>query len=150
MYYLAQTIKLENTKIHTDIYLNESDGSNKKCWKKMLFGINWELFSENTFSWWDMSALPECWPDAGANSLKYNYLNGIHYVKRFNVGIPDGAIKLEETLIDGPTLIRTDIPHATVYKNSIKNRIGISIRFDESDFIDWNSVTDLFKIINKQ
>lgn len=117
-------------------------------WKKLLFGINWEILgSVNTFSWWDMSKLQECWPvePMAVGSVKYAYLNGIHYSKRGNLGIPEGAIKIEEVDISSPTLVRTDIPHMTMFSNPNVNRVGISIRFDERDFNNWNDVVEFFK-----
>lgn len=139
------TSELDNRMIHTDIKLVGSNKFDAACWKKLLFGINWELeHSYNVFSWWDMSALPECYP-AEDIAKKYDILNGIHYVKRGNLGIPEGAIKLQETIIDGPTLVRTDVPHMTLYNNPVGKRVGISVRFDESNFTDWNSVCEFFE-----
>jgi hypothetical protein len=139
--------KLETRMIHADVQLAGKDKFQKSSWKKLIFGINWELMgSENLFSWWDMSALKECWP-AEELGQKYNILNGIHYVKRGNLGVPSGAIKLEETPIVGPTLVRTEIPHMTVYKNKSHTRVGVSVRFDESSFSDWQSVTEFLKPI---
>lgn len=133
----------ETRMIHTDIAL---DKQNK--WQKLLFGINWEVTGHhNMFSWWDMSSLKECWPDEPLPK-KYDYLNGVHYGKRLNLGVPEGAIKLQEVLIDGPTLVRTDIPHATVYKasdNVTGSRIGVSVRFFEDDFKSWEDVHAFFE-----
>lgn len=117
-------------------------------WKKLLFGINWEILgSSNTFSWWDMSAVKECWPNEPmtAAGIKFTYLNGIHYGRRGQLGIPEGAIKIEETDITGPTLVRTEIPHMTLFHNPNVNRVGISVRFDERQFNSWNDVTEFFK-----
>lgn len=133
--------------IHTDIQLSGTDRMDKNSWKKLLFGINWELFdAQNIFSWWDMGNVPECWP-AEDIAVKYNYLNGIHYGKRGNLGIPEGATKIEEVDISCPTLVRTNIPHMTVYNSKSTNRVGISIRFDESGFDNWDDVIEFFKPI---
>lgn len=129
--------------IHADIGLNQQNQ-----WQKLLFGINWEVTGHhNIFSWWDMSKFKECWPDEPLPK-KYDYLNGIHYVKRLNLGIPEGAVKLQEVEIDQPTLVRTDLPHATVYKATehvTGNRIGLSVRFFEDDFKTWEDVYTFFK-----
>lgn len=139
--------KLETRMIHADVQLRGQNKFERSSWKKLFFGINWELSgSENMFSWWDMSALKECWP-AEELGTKYNYLNGIHYVKRGNLGIPEGAKKIEETLIEGPTLVRTELPHMTVYKNNTRTRVGVSVRFDESQFDSWEAVTKFFSPI---
>jgi hypothetical protein len=131
--------------IHTDIALNK-EGQ----WKKLLFGINWEITGHhNIFSWWDMSRVPEVWPGPEESiAKKYDYLNGIHYVSRLNMGVPEGAAKIEEVVIDTPTLVRTDLPHATVYKptpDTSHLRVGLSIRFFEDDFSSWEDVYKFFE-----
>jgi hypothetical protein len=50
------------------------------------------------------------------------------------MGIPETATLLDQTSIDGPTLVRTDIPHTTLYKNTTTNRVGVSVRFFEEDY----------------
>ena len=137
--------EIENRMIHTDIQYLGGDKCNKESWKRLIFGINWEIEgSHNIFSWWDMNAVNECYP---AEDLvkKYDILNGIHYVKRGNLGVPEGAKKIEETVIDGPTLVRTNIPHMTLYHNPKNTRVGISVRFDESKFNGWDDVVKYFE-----
>lgn len=128
---------LEDRLIHTDLAMN-ADGT----WRKCLFGINWELEdTTNLFSWYDMSRVKEVWPtEELSEHSKYKLLNGIHYVTRGGMGIPDGAVKLDETLIDGPTLVRTDVAHLTLYESKTYKRLGISVRFDESGFSSWEDV----------
>ena len=41
----------------------------------------------------------------------------------------------------GPTLVRTNAPHMTIYKSTLLPRVGVSVRFDESDFDTWEDVT---------
>jgi hypothetical protein len=129
--------------IHTDVGL-QSD----LTWKKMLFGINWEIGdTENLFSWWNTDNVEAFWPDKDKTAaadlpFKYKLLNGIHYEKRYNVGIPANAVKLDEVMISqptGPVLVRTDVAHATYYTSSI-TRVGVSVRFDESKFSEWSDV----------
>ncbi len=136
---------MDTRMIHTDIALNK-EGK----WQKSLFGINWEITGHhNIFSWWDMSRVPEAWPGPDeVLSKKYDYLNGIHYVKRLNLGVPEGAVKIQEVLLDAPTLVRTDLPHATVYKatpGATLNRVGVSVRFFEDDFSSWEDVYKFFE-----
>ena len=130
---------LKDRLIHTDLAMNP-DGS----WRKCLFGINWELEgASNLFSWYDMSKVKEAWPDEElSENSKYKLLNGIHYVTRGGMGIPEGAVKLEETYIDGPTLVRTDIGHLTLYTSKIHKRLGISVRFDETPFESFDHVVE--------
>lgn len=134
-----KTSSLETRMIHTDIQQQPN-----LTWKKLLFGINWEIGdAENIFSWYDMSKLQEIWPGVVAPT-KYQTLSGIHYVKRFNNGIPEGAVKLDETTLTydgGPTLVRTNVPHITLYKSKLLPRVGVSVRFDESEFDTWEDVT---------
>jgi hypothetical protein len=138
-----QDSKIEDRMIHADVAMNR-DGA---TWRKLIFGINWEIEqSENIFSWWDMSALKECWPDEQLGEFsKYKILNGIHYVNRGFLGIPDLAVKLDETVISGPTAVRTEIPHMTLYTSPTYKRLGISVRFDESKFNSWSDVVELLK-----
>jgi hypothetical protein len=125
--------------IHTDLQ-QQADQS----WKKLLFGINWEIGdAENLFSWYDMSKLKEVYPSSMIPK-KFKILGGIHYENRFQLGVPDSAVKLDETLMTfdtGPTLVRTDVPHMTVYRSKLLPRVGVSVRFDESDFDTWEDVT---------
>lgn len=123
--------------IHTDLAMT-ADGT----WRKMLFGINWEIEdSHNEFSWWDMSKIKEAWPDEELSEhSKYKLLNGIHYIARGHMGVPEEAVQLDATIIDCPTLVRTDTPHLTIYKSPTHKRLGISVRFDESNFNTWDDV----------
>lgn len=119
--------------IHTDVAADSRVPGN---WRKLVAGVNWEIEgSVNDFYWYDMTGIKECWPDEelGAAS-KFNYLNGIHFIERLKMGIPETATLLDQTSIDGPTLVRTDIPHTTLYKNTTTNRVGVSVRFHEEDF----------------
>lgn len=130
---------LDDRLIHTDLQLTRTGE-----WKKLLFGINWELEgSVNEFSWWDMSSIPEAWPNEELPEVsKYKILNGIHYGKRAQMGVPEGARQLDSTFIDGPTMVRTEIPHLTIYKSSTFDRLGISVRFDESQIPSWDHAVE--------
>lgn len=135
-----KTSTIDTRLIHTDLQQQPD-----LTWKKLLFGINWEIGdAENILSWWDMDAVKACYPGPIMPS-KYKTLNGIHYVDRFNLGIPEGAVKLDETTLTfdtGPTLVRTDVAHMAVYKSKRLNRVGVSVRFDESQFDEWSDVVD--------
>jgi hypothetical protein len=129
---------LPNRMIHTDLHIGKTGK-----WEKFIFGINWEINeSHNEFYWWDMSSVEEVWPEEDTPKI---LLNGIHYGQRTKLGVPDGVKKLDQTVIDGPTLIRTNIPHSTEYYNENYNRLGISIRFDESNFNNWEDVLKKLK-----
>ena len=125
--------------IHTDLYQLPD-----LTWKKILFGINWEIGdAENIFRWYDMTGIKEIWPLVVVPE-KYQTLSGIHYIDKFKSGIPEGAILLDEVVMTydgGPTLVRTNAPHMTIYKSTLLPRVGVSVRFDESDFDTWEDVT---------
>lgn len=133
-----KTADLDSRMIHTDLHTD-----NNQNWKKSIFGINWEILGgRNEFYWWDMSAMEEVWPQPDDPKT---VLNGIHYSFRFNLGVPKDAIKLDQTFIDGPTLVRTNVPHSTKYHNDHHNRLGISVRFDETNFNTWEDVLKKLK-----
>ncbi len=135
--------------IHTDIQLKpgitQDNKNNKDSWKKLIFGINWELFdTNNLFSWWDMSSHKEYLPTENDLPKQYEYLNGIHYGKRLQMGILPGSVKLAETLIDGPTMVRTNIPHMTLFNGQPGvQRVGVSVRFDESGINSWEDALEI-------
>lgn len=134
---------LEDRLIHTDVRLG-ADG----FWRKIIFGLNWEIEnSSNEFSWWDMTGLTEIYPfeEQPQGFSKYKILNGIHFIDRAKFGVPAEAKQLESTMIDGATLVRTDVPHMTLYKSNTYKRLGISIRFDESDLSSWDDVLERFR-----
>jgi hypothetical protein len=90
-----------------------------------------------------MSKLKEVYPGVVVPN-KFKILGGIHYEDRFRLGIPDSAVTLDETLMTydtGPTQVRTNVPHMTVYRSKLLPRVGVSVRFDESDFDTWEDVT---------
>lgn len=135
--------------IHSDLALDKRVPSQ---WRNLVAGVNWELEgTHNDFYWYDMTGIKECWPSAPlAEGSKFNYLNGIHFVERFKLGVPETAKLLDQTTIDGPTLVRTDIPHATLFNNPTTARVGISVRFHEEDFDHlWEGAVDKFTSLIK-
>jgi hypothetical protein len=142
----------ETRLIHRDLYWDYTN----KAWRSYYCGINWELRASNLFSWWDMSAIPEAPPfhpyviTDGVVGIDHDLakLNGVHYGKRLSMGIHKDAVKLDETYIDGPTLVRTDIPHMTVF-NDTDIRVGISLRIDETDLNSWDKIVQRFAPVIK-
>ena len=129
---------LTNRMIHTDLHIGKTGE-----WEKFIFGINWEINgSHNEFYWWDTSSAKEVWPSKNTPKVS---LNGIHYGHRMKLGVPEGVKKLDQTVIDGPTLIRTNVAHSTEYHNENQNRLGITVRFDESNFNNWEEVLEKLK-----
>ena len=140
----------KNRMIHSDVAFDNQTHGN---WRRLVAGVNWEIEgSHNDFYWYDMTGIKECWPvEQLANTSKFNYLNGIHFGERFKMGIPDTAKLLDKTVIDGPTLVRTDIPHATLFNNPTTTRVGVSVRFHEEDFNhSWDNALKKFSSIIKE
>jgi hypothetical protein len=140
----------KNRLIHTDIAFDNQVPGN---WRKLVAGVNWEIEgSHNDFYWYDMSGIKECWPaEKLSGTSKFNHLNGVHFIERLQMGIPEGAKLLDQTTIDGPTLVRTDIPHATLYNNPANTRVGVSVRFHEEDFDhSWDRAVEKFSAVIKE
>lgn len=140
----------KNRMIHADVAYDNQVTNN---WRKLVAGVNWEIEgSHNDFFWYDMSGVKECWPkEPLANASKFNYLNGIHFGERFKMGIPETAKLLDQTTIDGPTLVRTDVPHATLFNNPTTTRVGVSVRFFEEDFDhSWYGAVEKFSALVKK
>lgn len=156
--------------IHRDIYKNANNE-----WDKIYCGLNWEMFNDSTWSWWDMSAIPEVPPIEGeenekfqterlAKGLQKRWFNGVHYTReeeilwfngvhyshaneRLELGIHDGAVKLHEDYVlqQAPTLVRTDIPHLVMFHPRAKFRYNVSVRVDEKDIGSWEDALELFR-----
>lgn len=71
---------------------------------------------------------------------KFLTLHGVHYQRRGRMGIPPRARLVARTVIDQPTLVRTDVPHQTSYHSSSGWRIGISVRCTPRPQEDWHSL----------
>lgn len=126
--------------IHSDIsFAPEVENG----WRYMVAAVNWEIQGSYTnFFWYDMNDMKKCWPKETAISKDFN---GIHYGERLQFGIPEHAKILDQTIIDGPTLVRTDVPHTTMYSNPIRNRVGVSLRFFEEDYdYSWDRALEKF------
>lgn len=132
---------IEKRALHKDISWNSATES----WQQVYCGINWEISagSKNLFSWYDTSMLMDVPPPRGPYGPISAALDGIHVVYRGYNGVPFNAVKLDETYIDMPTLVRTDVAHITVYGGD-KNRYAISLRIDETDIHSWQQVEELF------
>jgi hypothetical protein len=141
-----QTSNPSDRLIHSDI---SYDPTVKNSWRNMVAAVNWEIEGSYTnFFWYDMNDMKKCWPAETAISKVFN---GIHYGERLQFGIPENIKILDQTTIDRPTLVRTDIPHTTLYHNPISNRIGISLRFFEEDYnYSWDDALKKFQSIVQQ
>jgi hypothetical protein len=123
--------------IHTDVKWSQITNS----WEKITVGVNWELTDvSGQFKWWNMDAVASVYPGS-EKSLTYPFtqLSGIHYEQRMKLGIPAGAVLLEETNSNCPMLVRTDIPHSVTYTGT--GRMSISIRFS-NHLLEWSEAVD--------
>ena len=142
----------ETRLIHSDVYWDYEN----KAWKNYKCGINWELRASNLFSWWDMNAVMAVPPLApyitvdGEPVVDHDLakLHSVHYKKRLSLGIPKEAVKLDETYITGPTLVRTEVPHHTVFDDT-DIRVGVSLRIDETELNSWDKIVERFAPVIK-
>ena len=147
--------KAESRIIHSDIFLN----SDTMTWENHICGINWELTeNKNEFLWWNTTELEKFYPEMESKSTKQNKkesrLTGIHYGKRENNGIPIGAVLLDSTQIDLPTLVRTDVAHTVSYDRqpndsniyNFNTRMSLSVRFIPQ-WTTWDEACKFFKNI---
>lgn len=145
----------DNRVIHSDLTRADpkpwaqTDDASKKTWKKFFCGVNWEVEDSRTdFSWWNMDAFKPCYPIKQGAYVRYDYLNSVHFIKRGNFGVPEGAIHLDKVIIEKtPILVRTDIPHSAVYTGS-KVRLGVSLRFNET-WSSWDEGFEKFRPLFK-
>lgn len=127
--------------IHTDIQLAKTGN-----WQTITCGLNWELNeTNNMFQWWDMGTIPEIFPPQLPDDKRLKLLNGIHFGKRNQLGIHEGATLLDSVNVKTPTLVRTDIPHSTTYTGVSKQRIGLSVRFAEPHNMSWENLYNSVK-----
>lgn len=118
-------------------------------WKTCHFGINFEIYdNENIFNWYkNKDESKFLMPPIIIKTLGQAWLSGIHYGEKRGVGgIPEQLEHVATTSIRGkPTLVRTDVPHNTLYKvpPGISHRVGISIRFYEN--WTWEEALEKFK-----
>lgn len=138
----------ETRLIHSDLTWDEE----RKSWIDFHCGINWELSGINTFSWWDMSKTKPVYPLPPYSGMNENgpiintelaILNGVHFDNRLQMGIHKNAVMLEEVCMDGPMLVRTDVPHQTVFTSG-KVRVGVSLRIDETELNSWDKIVKQF------
>lgn len=133
----GQVFTKNNRIIHSDV---ENEGLGEG-WKNIVCGINFEYYPNHTaeFSWYDVGTLAKFYPPEIKDSL-----NGIHYGSRSKKGIHEGVNLLETTVISGPTLVRTDIPHQVTFDDPDKMRLALSIRFHET-WSTWEEALEAFK-----
>jgi hypothetical protein len=134
---------IDKRMIHSDIKLGEDNR-----WKEIICGIHYELLdSESEFLWYDMKQVPEILPLSekdNTRELKFKRLNGIHFDKRGSFGVPKTCELLESVKIEGPLLVRTNVPHTVLYKNPNRNRYSFSLRFKET-YNSWEEALEIFK-----
>ncbi len=131
--------------VHTDL-----DWKNNK-WVKVPCAINWELQPiETTIKWYDTANCKEFWPNVAFDQAPYpfNYLNGINYTQKENLGgDPEGSVLIEEAKVNSaaPILFRTDIAHGVTFQSRAPDRFVASVRF--SNITSWQHAQEIFKDI---
>jgi len=134
------SLKIEERVAHYDICFDEE---NKK-WSTIPFGINWEITPGDTFFyWWNISSDP-IFPNQDIPP-SFKLLNGAHFDRRNQIGIPSGAEVIEKVQVTAPILVRTDIPHSVSFSSSAKTRYNISLRFSTDDISTWDHALEVFK-----
>lgn len=134
---------IESRMIHSDIFFDRD-----KKWKSIFFGVHYELEdTQSRFHWWDMLDAEQIYPDP-ANERKrhprFDRLNGIHYGIRGRQGTFQNSILLDSVDVNGPMLVRTDIPHSVSYHNPNRTRLAFSLRF-KTNFQSWDEVSNFFQ-----
>jgi hypothetical protein len=140
----------ETRLVHSDVYWDYQHNT----WKNYKCGINWELRASNLFTWWNMDAVVAVPPLSPYTTVDDEVvidhdlakLHSVHYKKRLSLGIPKEAIKLDETYITGPTLVRTEVPHHTIFDDT-DIRVGISLRIDETELNSWDKIVKQFESV---
>jgi len=138
-----QQSTIENRMIHSDIFFDKD-----KKWKSAFFGIHYELEdTQSRFHWWDMRDAEKIYPDSANDHNRhprFDRLNGIHYGIRGRLGTFQNSILLDSVEVNGPMLVRTDIPHSVSYQNPNRTRLAFSLRF-KTNFQSWQEVLDFFE-----
>ena len=127
--------------VHSDVFYDGKDWQHYNC------GINWEVNNtKNKMMWWDTKDAEICMPDVMERYHPiFKNLGGVHYVKRNHFGHDPLFDCIDETMIENqPVLIRTDIPHSTLYHSDTDYRVSISIRFHET-WKTWDEAVEIFK-----
>jgi hypothetical protein len=143
--------RLEDRWLHSDLVSNVDPRQVKDLstvqWRPSCFGINWELTGiDNNFYWYDVpDNVARQQPDMPPNP-QYAWLYGVHFgPRRCLPGIPEGSVCLDHTVIGKrPTLIRTDIAHATEFTipQGQGPRLSLSLRFYQD--ISWAEALERF------
>ena len=114
-------------------------------WQPIYYGINYELTnSDSELSWWETTDTPVM-PTTPEVVTLDDTLRGVHYAKRNNMDpINDNYKRLDSTVIKGPTLVNTNLPHSVDYCGQAELRWGLSIRL-KNQYSNWESSVDAFK-----
>lgn len=151
--------------IHSDITLDKH-----RQWKPLHCALNWEVNPQTVaeWMWFDMSAVPEVWPETIPNEQTFQWLSGVHYGARQQKGFVPESIILEKAKLFGPHLVRVDVPHGVAYETPVRKqshsfakktnssrsdpwaqnrRASVSIRFEETNWNSWGKCLHAFRSI---
>jgi hypothetical protein len=137
----VSSLKIEQRVAHYDLCFDEK---NKK-WATIPIGINWEITpGDTTFYWWNIASDP-IFPNQENIPPSFKLLNGAHFDRRNQIGIPVGAEVIEKVQVTAPILVRTDVPHSVSFNSPAKTRYNISLRFSTDDIPTWDHALEVFK-----
>ena len=113
--------------IHTDIRYEQGR------WRPIRFSINWELEGSGVFQWFDIPTdHGRHYPgEEDQTDADRRWLNGVHFGKRGNRGLPLGARLCAEQNTDRPMLVRTELAHTVI---SDAPRRALSVRFQDISY----------------
>jgi hypothetical protein len=138
--------------IHSDISVND----NETGYDDVPFSINWQLSpGSETWHWWNTGTINPTIPNIDKNQLSVaRHLQGKHY------GFPHPEFKeIRSACLNGPTMVRTDIPHSITYNvdpiwyNGLYNqgleptRSSIGVRFNHKEIKTWEQGIKIFSPI---
>lgn len=147
------SVKEDETWVHSDLTRTDNVGKWKdydpfetKTWRSIICALNFETRGViNNLSWYNVpDSIARCMP-AKTCIIRHDYLNGVQYGERVNKtrGLKPVGVKVATTVIDQPTLVRTDMPHIATYNSPECKRMGVSIRFHET-WTNWEEACAAF------
>jgi hypothetical protein len=138
---------LSKQKVSKEFIHKDLTGLGGTNWQAINGGLSFEVNSttKSVFRWFDTADYPEKPPIIiqENNPFEVALHNGIHYGQRLLAGVQPGMTVIEETILDKPIIVRTDVPHSVTYDTTTGLRCGISIRFKESTK-SWEDFTSYF------
>ena len=143
---------IDHAYIHTDISVNNTQTG----YDDVPFSINWQISPGiETWHWWNTGTVNPMIPSIDTDDRSiYNHLQARHY------GFPRPEYnKIESVTVQGPTLVRTNVPHSITYevdhtwyedlysKGQQPTRVSIGVRFNHREIKTWEEGVKIFSPI---